>query len=310
MDAATETIIVQKTHKFIIMDFEFSMVNKTSMVVISGAISNSLDRFKIRKLEGRPLLLPLNEEARPMGEMELQVAVKEIKRIFRFKTDLRDACLDQLKQSLNSTKNNLTKRYINSYIQRGNKENVVIVVWNGHSDKNILKRLDLDHYPILSITCYDKYFNKNFYIQFEKLNNREIIFEVDIGTYDKSGRLLNLVETHDIICKKKHHITYAHDPCVDVKYTKCIFDYVIRKQRYENKFIILLITNQPCFDFHIITANKNILVSYEDETILKMINAAKRFLSDMAIDREFGESYCYQLNYYLNLVQNSRDILN
>ncbi|XP_050064205.1 zinc finger MYM-type protein 1-like [Aphis gossypii] len=56
------------------MDFEFSMVNKTSMVVISGAISNSLNRFKIRKLEGRPLLLPINEEARPMGETELQVA--------------------------------------------------------------------------------------------------------------------------------------------------------------------------------------------------------------------------------------------
>ncbi|KAF0733559.1 Uncharacterized protein FWK35_00018605 [Aphis craccivora] len=74
------------------MDFEFSM---------SGAISNSLDRFKIRKLEGRPLLLPLNEEARPMDETELLVAVKEIKRVFRVKTNIRDACLDQLKQSLN-----------------------------------------------------------------------------------------------------------------------------------------------------------------------------------------------------------------
>ncbi|XP_050064806.1 uncharacterized protein LOC126553728 [Aphis gossypii] len=222
-----------KTHKFIIMDFELSMVNKTSMVVISGAISNSLDRFKIRKLKGRPLLLPLNEEARPMGETELQVAIREIKRVFRVKTDLRDACLDQMKQSLSSTKNNLTRGYIDSYIRRGNKENV-IVVWNGHSDKNILKRLDLDHYPMLNITCYDKYFNKNFYIQFEKLGNREIIFEVDIGTYNKAGRLLNLVETHDIICKKKHHTTYAHDPRMDVKYTKCIFDYVIRKQRYEN----------------------------------------------------------------------------
>lgn len=102
------------------------------------------------------------------------------------------------------------------------------------TEKNILKRLDLDQYPMLNITCYDKYFNKNFYIQFEKLSNREIIFEVNIGTYDKSGRLLNLVETHDIVCKKKHHTTYAHDPRMYVKYTKCIFDYVIRKQRYEN----------------------------------------------------------------------------
>jgi len=203
------------------------------MVVISGALSNSLDPYEIIKLEGRPLILPLNEEARPICTTELQVAVREIKRVFKVKTELRDACLDQLKQSLNSTKNNLTKGYIDSYIRRGNKKNV-IVVWNGHSEKHILKRLNLDHYPILNITCYDKYFNKNFYIQFEKLDNREIIFEVDIGTCDKSGRLLNLVETHDIICKNEHKITYAHDPTVDVEYTKCIFDYVIRKQLYEN----------------------------------------------------------------------------
>ncbi|KAE9523764.1 hypothetical protein AGLY_015824 [Aphis glycines] len=302
---------LKETHKFVIMDFEFSMVNKTSMVVISGAISNSLDRFKIRKLEGRPLLLPLNEEARPMGETELQVAVKEIKRVFRNKTELRDACLDQLKQSLSSTRNNLTKGYIDSYIRRGNKENV-IVVWNGHSDKNILKRLDLDHYPMLNITCYDKYFNKNFYIQFEKLNNRELIFEVDIGTYNKSGRLLNLVETHDVICKKKHHTTYAHDPRMDVKLEQLAsaISFNIETQFHINPTQGEWHNYTACFDFHIITANENIIVPYEDETILKMIEAAKRFLSDMAVDREFGEPYCYELNYYLEIIQYPQDILN
>ncbi len=65
-----------------------------------------------------------------------------------------------------------------------------------------------------------------------------------------------------------------------------------------------------CFDFHIVTANENILVPYEDETILEMIEAAKRFLYDIAIDREFGEPYCYELNYYLEIIQNPRDILN
>ncbi|KAE9544252.1 hypothetical protein AGLY_001431 [Aphis glycines] len=271
-----------ETHKFVIMDFEFSMVNKTSMVVISWAISNSLDRFKIRKLEGRPLLLPLNEEARPMGETKLQVAVREIKRVFRVKTELRDACLDQLKQSLSSTKDNLTKGYIDSYMRRGNKENV-IVAWNGHSDKNILKRLDLDHYPMLNITCYDKYFNKNFYIQFEKLSNREIIFEVDIGTYNKSGRLLNLVETHDVICKKKHHTTYAHDLRMDVKLEQLAsaISFNIETQFHINPTQGEWHNYTACFDFHIVTANENIIVPYEDDTILEMIEAAKRFLSEM-----------------------------
>jgi len=27
---------------------------------------------------------------------------------------------------------------------------------------------------------------------------------------------------------------YAHDPRVDVEYTKCIFNHVIQKQRYEH----------------------------------------------------------------------------
>ena len=58
----------KETHKFVILDLEFSMVNRTSMVVISGAISNGLDRFKIPKLEGRPLLLPLNDEVRQNNE--------------------------------------------------------------------------------------------------------------------------------------------------------------------------------------------------------------------------------------------------
>ncbi|KAF0728335.1 Uncharacterized protein FWK35_00026167, partial [Aphis craccivora] len=133
---------------------------------------------------------------RPMVEKDIQVAVKEIKRIFVCNTELRDACLDQLRQSLNSTRNNLTRGYIDNYIRQGNKKNVVVVC-NAHSDKTILKRLDLD-YPILNTTCYEKYFTKHFYIQLEKIYNREIIFDLDIGKYEKAGRLLNLVETHDI----------------------------------------------------------------------------------------------------------------
>jgi hypothetical protein len=48
----------------------------------------------------------------------------------------------------------------------------------------------------------------------------------------KTGRLLNLEETHSLICNKKHKITYAHDPRTDVRLTKCIFDYVVRKMGY------------------------------------------------------------------------------
>jgi len=129
--------------------------------------------------------------------------------------------------------NSLNKTYINNYILRDNKINV-IVVWNDSSDKNILKRLGITQFPLLNITCYDKNFDKNFVIQLEKVETKRKIFEVEIGTYDKRGRLFNLEETHRLICNKKHKITYVHDSRTDVVFTKCIFDYVVRKYGYEN----------------------------------------------------------------------------
>lgn len=203
------------------------------MVVISGAISNSLDKCKIRKLEGRPLLMPLHEQVRPMKNHELLLAKREIKRIFNCKEVLREACLTQLDKSLRSTLNNLNPAFIENYITKGDRTNVV-VLWNGHSDRNILEKLKINKFPILNITCYDKHFNNHFSIQLEKLSTREIVFEVEIGTFPKNGRLLNLEETHNMICSKKHRTTYAHDPRTDVRLTKCIFDFVLRKQGYEN----------------------------------------------------------------------------
>jgi len=84
---------------------------------------------------------------------------------------------------------------------------------------------------LLNLTCYEKNFNKQFVIQLIKLDTNQILFEVNIGTYDKNGRLLNHEETHSLICSRKHKITHAHDPSTDVILTKCIFDFVIRKYK-------------------------------------------------------------------------------
>ena len=218
------------------MDFEFSMMNKTSMVLISGAISSSLDKCKIRKLEGKPLLLPLHEQMREMKVRELLLAKREIMRIFSCKEVYRTTCLMQLDKSLNSKLNNLTPEFIENYILNGGKRNI-IVLWNGHSDRNILKRLNIDKFEILNITCYDKYITKNFTIQFELLKEhkvRKLLLEQDVGYFEKNGRNLNLTEAHSTICTKKHRITYAHDPKTDVRLTKCIFNTIISKQGYAN----------------------------------------------------------------------------
>uniref|UniRef100_A0A2S2PH48 Exonuclease domain-containing protein n=1 Tax=Schizaphis graminum TaxID=13262 RepID=A0A2S2PH48_SCHGA len=223
------------THKFVIMDFEFSMINKTSIVLISGAISNSLDRFKIRTLEGRPLLLAPNEEVRPMRDQEFCQAIKKINQIFKCNNEFRDACLKKLNIICSKNKiNNLTPMFIENYILKSDNEINVLVLWNGDSNKRILSRLGIKQFPILNIVCCDKLFNQTYSIQLEKIHTKEIIFEVEIGTFNKTRRMLNLEETHDIICSKNHKIKYANDPRTNVKFIKCIFDYVIRKQRYEN----------------------------------------------------------------------------
>lgn len=47
--------------------------------------------------------------------------------------------------------------------------------------------------------------------------------------------MLNLEETHSVMCLKKHKLTREHDPKTDVIFTKCMFDYELRKlQVYEN----------------------------------------------------------------------------
>jgi len=44
--------------------------------MVSGAISNSLDRYRIRKLESRRLLLPVGEKILLIKDQELLIAKK------------------------------------------------------------------------------------------------------------------------------------------------------------------------------------------------------------------------------------------
>jgi len=76
--------------------------------MVSEAISNSLDRYRIRKLEGRRLLLLVGEtKILLIKDQELLIGKKGIiKRIFKFKIKLRDTCLQQLNTCMESKINN------------------------------------------------------------------------------------------------------------------------------------------------------------------------------------------------------------
>lgn len=59
--------------------------------------------------------------------------------------------------------------------------------------------------------------------------SRETIYFESIGFVEKQGKMLNLGETHDIICKKEYNITYCYDPITNVELTKCIFNFIINQ---------------------------------------------------------------------------------
>jgi len=142
-----------------------------------------------------------------MKDQEFCLAIREINRIFKCKTEFRDVCLDQLNKCLKTKINNLTPIFIENYISKSDKINV-LVVWNGGSNEIILRRLGIKQFPILSITCNDTLFNQTYSIQLKNLQTKEIIFEVEIGTFNKVRHMLNLKDTHDMICSKNHKMTY------------------------------------------------------------------------------------------------------
>jgi hypothetical protein len=113
------------------LDFEFSPIDRYSKILISGAISNSLDQFKITKLEGRPLYLPRrHEEVRPISDQEMHPAIREIHRIFKKKSEIREACLQQFKLSVRSPLNTLNSTFIKKlFKQRSTTMCNCFVLW-------------------------------------------------------------------------------------------------------------------------------------------------------------------------------------
>jgi hypothetical protein len=209
------------------------MLDRTSIVLVSGAISNSLDRFRTIKLEGNPFLLTKGRIIRKMSEKDVIRAIKEICRIFKNKEEYLVPILKQMQGSISAKNGNLTVQCIERYL-RWQQSEPVLVFWNGSTDREIAERLGLDRYKMLELTSYDVLNNKVVYLQLKNMRSKQIIVSEEIGKVDKNGRLLKLEETHNLICSKKHHFAYAHDPCTDVKLTKCLFDKTVRACRNRN----------------------------------------------------------------------------
>jgi len=209
----------------IMIDFEFTTIEKTNLLLISGAISNIYHKAPIIKLKGTPLILRrTNNTIAELDRSKTNLVIRNILRIFKNKEEKITPILNELNDSILTKTNNLNYKFIQSYCNFKDKT-PVIITWNGHSDMEILKRLNINH-TILSLTCYDTNNDSTFYLQIINIRNKQIISQTQIGKVDKNGRQLNLKETHDIICHENHNITYLHDPVTDVQLTRCIFHYL------------------------------------------------------------------------------------
>ncbi|XP_060858581.1 uncharacterized protein LOC132935947 [Metopolophium dirhodum] len=218
--------------RIFIVDFEFTMINSTEILLVSGAISNSLEKYKPMKLEGNPLVLTQDDKLRRFRRRDLGKVVQTIKRVFRSKPNLTTPLLDQLYKSINHQgESTLSTVYLQKYLHIDSRE-PIIVFWNGTTDLTIVKRLRLRGIlAFLNITAYSDRNNNEFNLKLTNIETRETLYSGYIGKLNKNGRMLNLLEAHGLVCNTNHHITHCHDPIADVILTKCVFDYVVTKIR-------------------------------------------------------------------------------
>lgn len=171
----------------VVIDFEFTMIHRTSILLVSGAMANIHKDSNTIKLKGNPLVLAKeNNDIKQLDKLE----IKQILHIFRNKQELIDPIINELNDSILSRTNNLHREYITSYLTHKNKK-PIIITWNGAMDKEILKRMNIE-FTTLSITCYDKNNNGIFYLKIINLDTKEILSETRLGHFTKNGRLLNL----------------------------------------------------------------------------------------------------------------------
>lgn len=210
----------------LILDFEFYKnfnVSCGPIILISGAIYNGSETIK---LEGTPLVLEYNKSPRVITHFELGELHRNIEHIFSTRrNEYLKPIQNQIFISVNSNINNLSQKSIQNLIcNYDNDKKQVVVTWNGSTDIEILKLLNIDknNYRHIDIMAVRQWGNQFALYAYD--DNGTVTSVRCLGNINKRGHKLNLKETHDIICKENHQNISIHDPIFDVLMTKCIYD--------------------------------------------------------------------------------------
>lgn len=210
----------------IAVDFEFAMLNRFDVVLISGAMSNISVQSHIFKLQGNPIVLQKIPSLNyPLKEDQHKTLINNIFRIFKKNIDKSMPIINELELSIYKKYSSLTQKKIMSYLHHKNNT-PVIITWNGDMDNTILNQLGIEC-GIFTLTGYDNHNNGYYYLKISNIKNKKItLAETKIGHFNKKGRLLSLSEAHSMICKTNHISTYLHDPVTDVRLTKCLYHFL------------------------------------------------------------------------------------
>ncbi|KAE9544084.1 hypothetical protein AGLY_001773 [Aphis glycines] len=152
--------------KFVIGDFKFTMINRKDLLLISGSISNSLNKYRPIKLEGKSIVLTTTNKLKILQNREVKQVMYSVGRVFRNKPELGETI-----QSIT---------YLNQYLHTDNRI-PIIVFWNGTTDKEILQKLGLNR----------KIDNNNNYFNLQLLNitgsTSKLLYSSKIGHHEKNG---------------------------------------------------------------------------------------------------------------------------
>lgn len=219
------------------VDFEFSPLPHGDWLLITGAMVNSLNKYKPFRLVGKPIFLPKTGKLTMYHPRHHKGIVQFAERCFAVK---KPEVLTLVKGHLNDAINyggqhpTLSTPRMVKYLHSDNKKPVV-VFWNGNTDRELVNRLKLPNITkFLDMTTVENRKNSSYELVLKDMSEgKRVIFTTFIGVVNKpNGGTLNLRECHSLVCQAVHNdITYCHDPVTDVIYTRCIFNYILGKMK-------------------------------------------------------------------------------
>lgn len=138
-------------------------MNRTSLVLISGAIADIHKEAHIIELKGTPLIL--KEGSNPISKLkktQINLVIRNLLKIFKNKEQKPTPIINELNESMITEFTNLQHK----------EKTPIIISWNGQTDMGILNRLNIKH-TVLSIRAYDVHNDGIFYLQIINLHTKQ-----------------------------------------------------------------------------------------------------------------------------------------